>query len=348
MSEWFRNARQSVAFKIARSVILLALAFAGLGAYIAQPTWPRKGTGKPPQVSQERLRAHVLTLSKRFAPRSGNDRVNLSRCAAYIAGQFRKTRGRVEMQEYEFQNMAYRNVVVSFGPEDAPCIVVGANFDAYGASPGADNNASGVAGLIELSRLLDQNPAPAVRIDLAAFALSEPPYFRTEEMGSRHYVRELLDHKVDVRGMVCLKCIGFFSREKGIQKFPLAPLGLFYPDTGNFIEVVGSPGDRRLIRSVKASMKGAADLPVYSMCLPKSFPGVAFADHVSFWEQGWPAVMVTDTALYRNEANHAAMDISPRLDYNRMAQVVEGVYEALAHLAANPPKASKKQQEPGK
>ncbi len=333
MTGWFEKTRASVVFKIVRSSVLLGLAFVGLGVFVAQPSCTRLPPSSKRQIPAERLHRHVSMLAERFSPRSCEDHVNLSHCAAYIASQFRNAGGRVEMQEYEVRNRIYRNVVVSFGPVSAPRIVVGAHYDTFGATPGADDNASGVAGLIELAYLLGDNAALGKRVDLVAFTLEEPPYFRTDDMGSARYARALHERNVDVEAMVCLEMIGYFSDEKKSQEFPTALLGLLYPDTGNYIAVIGSPGDRKLIKQVKVSMRGASDLPVYSMCVPKSFPGVDYSDHLSFWEQGCTAVLVTDTAFYRNTAYHAAMDIPTRLDYDRMANVVLGVYEAVVRLA---------------
>jgi hypothetical protein len=333
MSEWFEKMRESLVFKIIRSVVLLGLSFAGVGVYVVQPSCTRQPP-TPQKVSVERMHKNVSMLSDRFAPRSYEDHGNLSHCAAYIASQFRQAGAEVEMQEYEVprQKRVFRNVIASFGPDSGPCIVVGAHYDSFQDSLGADDNASGIAGLIELAYLL-KNASLDKQVRLVAFTLEEPPFFRTADMGSAHYAKELRSQNIDVEAMICLEMIGYFSDEKKSQEFPSAVLKLLYPNTGNYIALIGSLGDRKLIKKVKASMKGATDLPVYSLCAPKSFPGVDFSDHLNFWNEGYTAVMVTDTAFYRNPGYHTAGDTIYRIDFERMAKVVLGVYEAVVHLA---------------
>jgi Zn-dependent M28 family amino/carboxypeptidase len=272
-------------------------------------------------------------LSETLAPRSHKHVWNLDKCADYIAGHFRPAGATVVMQEYEVEGKTYKNVIATFGPATPSRIVVGAHYDAYRDTPGADDNASAVAGLVELAYLLRETRLQQ-QVELVAFTLEEPPYFRTGNMGSARYAYGLRSQAVDVEAMICLEMIGFFSDEKGSQRFPSALLKLFYPDRGNYIAVIGSMGDRKLVKHVKDSMKGATDLPVYSMNAPKGFPGLDFSDHLNFWNQGYPAVMVTDTAFLRNLEYHGSNDTLNRLDFDRMAKVVLGVYESVVRLAS--------------
>lgn len=317
-----------------RFLSVVGLVLAGIAVMFALTTQPSCTHCPPTQqtVSPERLRGHVEKLSVDFAPRNYKRVWNLDKCADYISGHFMKAGGRVDIQTYEVAGNTYRNVVAQFGSTNQPVIVVGAHYDACQDTPGADDNASGVAGLIELAYLLGQADL-AQRVELVAFTLEEPPFFRTANMGSARHAYGLKQEGVEVEAMVCLEMIGYFSDEQDSQHFPSALIKLFYPDTGNYIAVIGSMGDRKLAKNMKESMRGATDLPVHSMCAPKGFPGLDYSDHLNYWNFDYTAVMVTDTAFMRNFNYHGAGDTADRLDYDRMAKVVLGVYEGVVRLA---------------
>ena len=261
----------------------------------------------------------------------------MQQTAEYIKKSLQETRARISEQEFEVDGEKFRNVIATFGPEDGERIIVGAHYDTVQETPGADDNASGVAGILELAHMLDQyQPVLPFRVDLVAFALEEPPYFRTDKMGSAIHAAQLAKDKVKVRAMIALEMIGYFSDQPNSQNFPAAVLlRWFYPTQGNFIAVVGSLSDTALVRTIKGSMKGASSLPVYSINAPKSMKGIDFSDHHNFWKFGYPAVMITDTAFFRNTHYHKASDTAEKLDYQKMAQVVEGVYSALWAVAGD-------------
>jgi hypothetical protein len=299
--------------------------------FITQPVFGARRPVTVTAVDPERLRAHVEMLSQTLHPRSEQNIENLDRAAAYIGGELAAAGARVGEQRYEFAGDTFRNVIGSFGPKDGERLVIGAHYDAVAGTHGADDNASGVAGLIELARLLGV-AAPKVRVDLVAFSLEEPPHFREPEMGSLQHAAWLRREGVRVRAMISLEMIGYFSDAPRSQGYPVGLLRWLYPDRGNFIAIVGRFADARLTRSVKTSMRSAADLPVRSLCGPTFLPGVDFSDHLAYWAHGYPAVMVTDTAFYRNLEYHQRGDIADRLDYLRMAKVVQGVYAAVMEL----------------
>ena len=283
-------------------------------------------------VDPARLEAHVRKLAIDFSPRDINHLENLDLAAAYIASELTQAGGSISEQRYRVENRSFRNVIARFGPDTPERIVVGAHYDAFGALPGADDNASGVAGLIELARLLGAHP-PALRIDLVAFSTEEPPYFGTTGMGSSVHAQSLQKENAVIRAMLSLEMIGYFSDERGSQHLPAGILSAFYPSTGNFIGVVGRVSDGLLARRVKSAMSEAAPLPVYSVSAPSVIPGVDFSDQLNYWHAGYKAVMITDTAFYRNVNYHTQRDTPEKLDYKRMAMVVEGVYAAVTDLS---------------
>lgn len=284
------------------------------------------------QVDPRQLRSHVTLLSETCAPRNFLQTDHLDRAADYIAAHFAQTGGRVSEQSFQVEGRTYRNVTALFGPPSESRIVVGAHYDSFGETPGADDNASGVAGLLELARLLGRAP-PEQQVELVAFTLEEPPFFRTPHMGSARHAQELHSRGAKVEAMICLEMIGCFSDEAGSQRFPSLFLRWLYPDRGNFIGIIGSYGDRKVLRRMKAAMRGATDLPVHALCRPKGMPGIDFSDHLNYWNQGYRAVMITDTAFMRNRRYHTTADTADTLDYDRMAKVVLCVYEAVLQLA---------------
>ena len=283
------------------------------------------------RVSPARLEAHVRALSEDFSPRDFTHPENLDRAAAYIHEQFAQATQNVSEEPFQVHTSTYRNVIASFGPDTQERIVVGAHYDAAGPFPAADDNASGVAGLLELARLLGTTALP-MRVDLVAYPLEEPPFFRTPHMGSSVHARSLRRQGVQVRAMLSIEMIGYFVDTPASQRFPLGILRLFYPSEGNFIAVVGKLGQGSVVRRVKRAMRGASSLPVHSINAPRWIPGVDFSDHASYWDEGYPAVMITDTAFYRNPYYHTARDTPETLDYSRMAMVVQGIHAAILHL----------------
>jgi len=313
-------------------VLALLLLLVCAWFWLTQPLFSRLQPNSVRTVDPARLEAHVRKLSIELAPRDVGHMENLDRAASYIGTELVQAGASVSEQRYRVEQITYRNVIARFGPDTPERIVVGAHYDAAGPMPGADDNASGVAGLIELARLLGVNP-PKLRIDLVAFSTEEPPYFRTNGMGSSVHAQSLQKENVRVRAMLSLEMIGYFSDGSGSQHFPAGILSAFYPATGNFIGVVGRVGDGLLARRVKSAMSGAAPLPVYSISAPSVIPGIDFSDQLNYWHAGYKALMITDTAFYRNLNYHTEHDTPEKLDYKRMAMVVEGVYAAVTDLS---------------
>ena len=309
-------------------VLLLVLAW----FWLTQPLLFRSQPGSARTVDPARLEAHVRKLSIELSPRDVGHLENLDRTAAYVAEQLKQAGAAVSEQPYRVEGNSYRNVIARFGPDTSERIVVGAHYDSAGPLPGADDNASGVAGLLELARLFGSQP-PQMRVELVAFSTEEPPYFRSTGMGSSVHATSLRTGNVKVRAMLSLEMIGYFSDAPGSQHFPVGLIGALYPSTGNFIAVVGRLSDGLLVRQLKRAMSNAAPLPVHSINAPSFIPGVDFSDQLNYWHAGYDAVMITDTAFYRNRNYHTAHDTAEKLDYKRMAMVVEGVYAAVTEIA---------------
>ncbi len=285
-------------------------------------------------VDPIRLEKHVALLAGEFSPRDVGHPENLDRVAAYIRREFQQAGATVQEQPYQANGRTYRNVSAFFGPQTGERIVIGAHYDAAGELPAADDNASGVAGLIELAHLLGK-ASLQTRVELVAFTLEEPPYFRTQHMGSAVHAATLKRQNVPVRLMLSLEMIGYFTDAPSSQSFPLSILRNFYPSQGNFIAVIGKMGQGSLTRRVKRAMRSASELPVYSLNAPVGVAGIDFSDHLNYWNAGYQAAMVTDTAFYRNPNYHSSADTPDTLDYKRMALVVQGVCAAVVVEAAS-------------
>lgn len=258
----------------------------------------------------ERLRAHVSVL----ASRERNS--DLERPARYIEQQMSDARS----QAFQSGGQTVRNIETGQGS-----VIVGAHYDSVPGSPGADDNASGVAVLIELARL--RLPARFV-----AFANEEMPYFQSGEMGSHAWAARAKAGGERVSAMISLEMLGYYRDEPGSQQYP-APLGWFYPDRGNFIGFVGDLGALSLVRKAIGAFRTHAKFPSEGLAAPAAIPGVSWSDHWSFREHGFPAIMVTDTAFYRYPHYHLPTDTPDKLDYLRMARVTPGLAAVIRELA---------------
>jgi hypothetical protein len=234
---------------------LIVVALVGIAVFVTQPIL-RGGEHRSVDVRPERLRAHVDKLARELAPRDLSHPGNLDAAAAYVRQAWNEIGIRTEEQRYRADGRSVCNVTGRLGPDGPERIVVGAHYDAYGRMPGADDNASGTAGLIELARLLKDRQL-SMPVELVAFTLEEPPGFGSPMMGSAVHVQSLRQEGVRVRAMLCLEMIGYFSDRSGSQSFPVPAMGLLYPRRGNFVAVAGRFADRPLIRRVKRAMPTA-------------------------------------------------------------------------------------------
>ena len=313
-------------------VAIILIVFASLLFVIVQPLAFSSNKTSNIEVNPEALKKHVVTLSEENTPLGGSAD-GLDVAANYIKKQFSKY-GEVQETLYTLDGESYRNLSIIFGDKANERIVVGAHYDSFLGLPGADDNASGVAGLIELAGLLSKADLQRT-VELIAYTLEEPPYFRTQKMGSAVHAKNLKENNVNVVVMMSLEMIGYFSDESNSQEYPLSIMKLFYPTTGNYIAVVSNFSNIGVVRTTKRAMKSVMNLPVRSLNAPGSVVGVDFSDHLNFWLHDYPAFMITDTAFYRNKAYHTENDTWERLDYKRMSEVVKGVYNAVLKFSNN-------------
>lgn len=325
---WITGSFKIVLFAVLALLLLYSVFF----WFLRNPIlfqWDRPtDSGDRVHADPARLERDVRSLTSLTPARNGLNLESLNQAAAYIAKGFSETGCRLAEQGFVVDHIAYKNVTCSFGPVSGPRIVIGAHYDVYSdTNPGADDNASGVAGLLELARLIAASkPELSHNLELVAYSLEEPPYFRSDDMGSFVHASRLVEDKVIVKLMVSVEMIGYFSDEVGSQSYPLSRLDWFYPRTANFIGVVGRSFDRTAVARVKELMAVSDALPVYSINAPALVPGIDFSDHLNYWHLGLPAVMVTDTAFLRNPNYHRPSDTPDTLDYRRMGLVVDGLY----------------------
>ncbi|MGI9334865.1 MAG: M28 family peptidase [Gammaproteobacteria bacterium] len=300
---------------------LAGLWFAATQPFVSSIAWSGQ------KASPDKLEDHVVQLATLLPERSDDvDKLDVS--AEYIYGEFQQY-GKAAYQVFDVWGIQYRNVILHMDRKAEKTVVVGAHYDAFDGLPGADDNASGVAGLLELARLLDAS-TPDLNVELVAYALEEPPYFGTENMGSYHHAQQS-----DADLIIVLEMIGYFRDTRGSQNYPLPFLRHLYSDKGDFIALVGRFNEFSSIRTMKAAFLGAAEISTYSLTFPPILSGVSFSDHRNYWLRGRNAVMITDTAFERNPHYHTDEDTPDKLDYAKMAEVVTGVYASLFALAHN-------------
>ncbi len=286
------------------------------------------------KANKKELYRHVEFLTGIEPARNYRNMSSLNAVADYIFSELGEYGCRTKEQAYETGGDTFRNIIGSIGPKDAPRIVVGAHYDVAGDQPGADDNASAVAGLLETAWLI----APfdhqlKKRIDFVAYSLEEPPFFGSSSMGSAVHADSLKTEEANVEFMVCYEMIGYFSDKPGSQMFPSMMPEMVQNDVGNFIVVVGIEKYRELAGKLAALMRRYTDIRVESLNFPSPHGMVGLSDHSSYWKNGYPAVMLTDTSFLRNPNYHQETDTIDTLDFTRMASVITGMAGALKEIA---------------
>ena len=279
-------------------------------------------------VEQDSVLKHLKTLTETEGFRTEKDTATLNLAADYIQTEFEKYAQEVSTQEFTIAHKGYKNIIASYGTEHSKRLIIGAHYDVCGNQPGADDNASGIAGLLELSRLL-QNEKPSLRIDLVAYTLEEPPFFNSKNMGSYKHAEYLKKNNIEVEGMICLEMIGYFDSAKKSQNYPINLLRLFYGSKADYITLVSTFGNGKFSRKYIRKFKKTSRIRDKKFKSPKWVEGIDFSDHKNYWEMGYSAVMITDTSFYRNNNYHQKSDTIETLDIEKMCLVIESVFYSL-------------------
>ena len=321
------------------TIILLFVAIIFIAFVLYMTAMPRKSFAGalPPLTSEEtqiktNLTRHIHYMADEIGERNVIAYAPLQKTAQYVEDNFRTLGYEVKSQEYTVQMRKVRNLIAEIpgGAKANEIVVIGAHYDTVYDCPGADDNSSGVAALLELSRMLkDSHPARTVRF--AAFVNEESPWFQTDDMGSLVYAEQAHKLKENIIAAISIETIGMYSDSAHSQQYP-AGFKSLYPSKGNFIAFIGNLGSRGLVRDAVRSFRASTKFPSEGSAVPAAIPGVGWSDHWSFWQQGYPAIMVTDTAIFRNPNYHQPTDKPETLDYDRMARVVHGLVRVVADL----------------
>ncbi|MCW3849192.1 M28 family peptidase [Sphingomonas sp. LB-2] len=275
----------------------------------------------------ERLRGHVMAIAS--TPHNLGHPQALENAALYLQKQLAGMGYTVTRQPFDAGHARNLEVTIEPASPAAPTLVIGAHYDSAFTAPGANDNGSGTAAVVELARMLaDLRGKAAVRIRLVLFANEEPPFFQTDRMGSLVYARRLVQSGEKVAAMFSLETIGYYRDAPGSQRYPF-PLSILYPDTGNFVAFVGTVSSRALVRRTVKAFRETARFPSVGGSAPGFIQGIDWSDHWAFEQAGVPALMITDTAPFRYPWYHSTKDTPDKIDYQRLARVVAGLERVI-------------------
>lgn len=318
---------------------LIGLLTGGCHAMFTMPGTSYRGDLPPLTAHQQSLaddlRRDVTKLATDIGPRHVYAPAALNNARNWLHGELEAAGYSVTEQTYEADGEAVANLIAELpGTATADRIlVIGAHYDSIPGCPAANDNGSGIAALLALARHFADAPQP-LTLRFVAFVNEEPPWFHSELMGSYVYAKSCHDRGDDIIGMLALETMGYFDDQPGSQHYP-KPVNLLYPDTGNFIAFVGNLSSDKLTRRTIQAFRHHATFPSEAATLPAGIEGAGWSDHWSFWQFGYPAVMVTDTAPFRYPHYHLASDTPDKLDYERFARVVDGLAVTIRDLAAD-------------
>jgi hypothetical protein len=325
-------------------VILVGLVIFGVIGYFVmidvKPKVARPAAGAAVraeiQALERRLMEHVRTLGETIGERNLHRPLALREAADYIRQVWKNQGFEVAEERFEVLGQACVNLVVEQkGSERSGTIVlVGAHYDSVIGSPGANDNATGVAILLEMSRAVRQEVL-ARTVRFVAFVNEEPPYFLTELMGSREHARRARQRGENILAMFSLETLGYYSNATGSQHYP-PPLGAFYPRTGSFLGVVGNLASRKLVVDFLRQFMTVSDFPAEGIATFEWIPGINWSDHWSFWKEGYPALMLTDTAPYRYPEYHSIRDLPDNVNGPEFARAAHGIIQAIRRMASAP------------
>ena len=322
------------------AVLVLLAGGSGCAAWwtmIRMPLQSYQGPLPPLTAAEQELRGrleqHVTALAGDIGERNIFTPRQLAAAADWIESVFSDAGYTVASQSFPVHEVSCRNLEAVIPGRSRPeeIIVVGAHYDSVSGSPGANDNGSAVAALLELARAwAGSEPARTVR--WVAFVNEEPPFFQTERMGSLVYARACRARGDNIVAMLSIETIGYYDDRPGSQQYPF-PVGLFYPSHGDFLAFVSNTANADLVRECIRVFRQQAAFPSQGAALPGWLPGIGWSDHWAFWQVGYPAMMVTDTAPFRYPHYHQASDTPDKLDYARLARVTTGLGHVLEALA---------------
>ena len=336
----FRRIRSAV-LRIAIVVAAVLVLLWWFGMKMPGKNVSKAGPLSPDEVVlREELRANVQKLAGEIGERNMWHYPQLNAAADFIEESFSRAALRTRRDSYEMRGQLCHNIEAEIPGNRPEIIVIGAHYDSVFGSPGANDNGSGVAAVLALAqrfaaRETERSPprrTPNKTLRFVAFVNEEPPYFLSGEMGSLVYARRCKQRGDKISAMISLETIGYFSDAPHSQTYPAPGLGVFYPRIGNFIGFVSNVQSRSLLRRVIALFRKHAKIPSEGAALPAFVPGVSWSDQWSFWQQGYPAIMVTDTAPFRYPYYHSSNDTPDKLDYDRFALVVSGMEKVIEQL----------------
>jgi Zn-dependent M28 family amino/carboxypeptidase len=288
------------------------------------------------QAIESALRLHVDRLAGLIGPRIYDIPKSIEAAMGYIRGQWASMQHEIVEEPFDALGLTAKNLIVERqgSSKASEIILLGAHYDTVPSTPGADDNASAVAVLLEVSRLLKDHTGKRTA-RYVAFACEEPPYFNLDSMGSQHHARQARKRGENIIGMLCLEMVGYFSDEPGSQQIPRTipkAVRWLFPKRGNFLAAVGNLASWKLAYRFRFGFKRGTRLRLFSICLPEKVGEIRLSDNSSFWDQGYPALMLTDTSFLRNPHYHQPTDTPDTLDYARMTEVTLGVAAAMKRL----------------
>ena len=319
-----------------RASILFALPAVFVAYMIAMPGKSYSGPAAEPTLDELQtavtLRKHVTRLATTIGERNLDRYKNLQAAADYIEASFKSLGYVPQRQEFKAEGLSARNIFVEIPGTQNPSeiVVIGAHYDSVYGCPGADDNGSGTAALLEIARLL-KDAAPSRTIRLIAFVNEEPPNFQTATMGSWVAAKKSHELKENIAAAISLETVGMYTNTEDSQHYP-AGFSLFFPSQGNFVGFVGNLSSRSLVRDSIGYFRETTQFPSEGVAAPGGMTGIGWSDHWSFWQEGYPAIMISDTAIFRNPNYHKLSDTPEKLNYEPMARVVIGLAKLVKHL----------------
>ena len=285
----------------------------------------------PPAIDADRLRTHIEMLAGKIGERNLLKLAALRRAEEYITRFWRDQGYAVVRQPYKVGTVECSNLEVT-RPGGSEIILIGAHYDSVIGSPGANDNGSGVAALLELARIFSAD-TPKQTLRFVAFVNEEPPFFQTEKQGSRVYAKAARQRGDDIRTMISLETMGYFSDARGSQRFPSPLFKLFYPNQGRFITFICNFGSRSVMHRAAAAFQAHTDFPVECCAIPFGGAGADLSDHAEFWRVGYRALMATDTAMLRYPYYHTNEDTPDKVNYRALARVTAGLAGVVKTLS---------------